>query len=656
MVEPLKSEVNSFAPAVLTDESGLQARVRSLTCLLHLGRIIESEDHLERVGSQIPDALIEGLSRGGLAGVALTLGSFGFTSARFGKSPYVYRKKILSRQSAVGEIEIHLSESGSLSPEQEDLLAAVAERLAHFYERKNLQQALEHSEHRYQRLFRQARDGIVLVDADTGIILDANESFLDMVGQALEGLQSCKIWDLVAPEHREPFQADIERIIADEERQWLALPIVVPTREKVELEVSCSILHFAEYNVLQFICRDITERLTLSNRLAESEGRYRAIFDSTPVAMISCDARGIVLDVNSCLMSRFYHDEVDRSQLVGRHVLELGLCDLGGRQVEFMQFLRGLCVSLRDIPIPETRFRPAGYANVRCTPLLDAHGKVAFGLVIIEDITEVREAQRAMIQSAKIAAVGQMTLGFAHEIGTPLGIISANAQYLLKDWVGKAGADELRIILSETNRITNLIQKLLIFSRPAMFHVSPACVNDLVCEVLSLMQNQEIMQGVEVKTDLAPDLPLLSLDPTLIKQVFFNLIINAGQAMTKGGRLSITSRLSRSQPGGRTRSPQVEIAFTDTGMGISHSNLRKIFTPFFTTKDVGKGTGLGLSVSYRIIQNHGGTIVAESRGEGRGATFRVYLPVEGPPDTANDTGGDWGEPAPADGGGTNGKR
>ncbi|MBM3335904.1 PAS domain S-box protein [Candidatus Sumerlaeota bacterium] len=398
------------------------------------------------------------------------------------------------------------------------------------------------------------------------------------------------------------------------------------------------------------------ERKSLQSALERSEQRYRMVFDSTPVAMISCDARGIVFDVNAYLLSKFFQDEIGKQELVGRHVLELGLCDLTGRETDFMQFARGLCVNLREAPILESRYRGAGYANIRCLPLMDAHGKVEGGLVIIEDITEVREAQRAMIQSAKMAAVGQMMTGFAHEAGTPLGTISANAQYLLKGWEGKAGADELHAILSETNRIANLIEKLLIFARPARFHLLPTSLNDMIQEVLSMMQNQEIMRGIEVITDFRPDIPPLPVEPTLAKQVFFNLIINAAQAMPIGGRLTIASRLSRSRPGSRQPGPYVEVALTDTGVGISPSNLRKIFTPFFTTKEFGKGVGLGLSLSYRIVQNHGGTIVAESRGEGRGATFRVYLPLAGPSRDMSETSGDWIEPVARKRGDHNGSR
>ncbi len=651
MIEAGQGKVNAFDREAPPASGEADLRIRTLTCLLQLGRLIEAEDHVDSVRRRVPDLVAEGLGPAYQQGVKLSLGGFTFHSTWFVESPHVVRKKILSHQQPVGEIEVHLPETaGSLRPEQWDLLAGVAERMARFHERKNLQSALERSEQRYQRLFRQARDGIVLVDADTAIILDANESFLDLVGGSLDDLQTCKLWEIIAPEEREQFQEGLERVIAESERPWQVPPIVATTRLGRQIEVTCSMLHFIESDVLQCICRDITERQMLTHRIAESENRYRAIFESTPVAMMSCDTYGKVLDVNASLLSRFYGAAVAKEALVGQHILELGLCDLQGRQVEFMQFLRGVCVQMRDVPILESPYRRAGYAHIRGIPLLDAQNKVILGLVIIEDITEVREAQRAMLQSAKMAAVGQMMAGFAHEIGTPLGIISANAQYLLKDWEGKPGAEELRVILHETNRITNLVQKLLVFSRPAAFKLAPASVNDLIREVVEMLKYQEILRTVEIEQDFAPDLPLIPLDATLIKQVFFNLIINAGQAMPNGGRLTLATRLVKPLAGGRSKGPYIEAEITDTGMGISPSNLRKIFLPFFTTKEPGKGTGLGLSMSYRTVQNHGGTIVAESRGEGRGATFRVFLPVAGPSDNQTETAADWMEPIRQTGG------
>lgn len=629
MVESRKGKVNAFAPLAAPGEEGLAARVQSLTCLLQLGRLIEGENRLENVCSQLPDILVDGLDRNRMLSVQIILGDFAFRSSGFAVSANRVRKEVRCDQERIGELQVNLEPGLRLSAEQEDLLVAVCERLGRFYERKNLQSALERSEQRYQRLFRQARDGILLVDSESGMVLDANDSFLDLLGMTLDGLRTRKVWELVAVERRDQFQAEFERLALEQERQWLSLPVVASSGRMLELEVSCSMIHFSDHPVIQFICRDITERLMLTRRLGQSENRYRAIFDSAPVAMILCDGNGTILDVNSYLLSQFFHDQVGKRELTRFHVTQLGVFELGDRRRDFMRFLEGVCVQLPEVPIPESSYRAAGYANIRCIPLTDDRNIVVGGVIIVEDISEVREAQRAMMQSAKMAAVGQMTSGFAHEIGTPLGTISANAQYLIQELGDGKGNEELQVILSETNRITNLIQQLLIFSRPAKFDRAATSVNELIHQVLTLMKSQRIMRDVAVVTDLADDAPPLLLEPTLIKQVFFNLVINACQAMPNGGQLTIRTRVlgPKGRPAGAPR--QVEITFRDTGVGISEGDLRKIFTPFFTTKDVGKGTGLGLSVSYRIVQNHGGAMAAESEGEGKGALFRVSFPVTG---------------------------
>jgi len=630
MVKRSEAKVNAFEPAAAARQSSLQARVQTLTCLLRLGRLIETEDNLAQVAAQVPEILIEGLWRNEPIGVRLSLGGRVYLSSDFQSAHCVCRKAILTTHSPVGDVELHASGPFTLTKDQEELIDAVAERLGRFHERKGLQTALERSEQRYRRLFHQARDGIVLVDAGMGVIHDANEAFVRLIGLPVDDVRGAKIWEIVPPAYREPFQADLERIASSADPGWLAVPVATVRGELLELEVTAATIQFGAVQALQLICRDVTERRTLMRRLAESEMRYRAIFDSTPVSMVLCDAGGHVLDVNACLISKFFRDQVGKEHFIGRHILDLDLIDLADLRDTFFLFLRGVCIHFEEVPIPESRFRPAGVANVRSIPLVNDAGQVEGGVVFVEDMTEMREVQRAMIQSAKMAAVGRTTLGFAHEIGTPLGIIMANAQYLLQELQGRPGREELSVILSEANRITNLIQQLLIFSRPAKFRRQTVAASDLVFEVLHLMQGQEIMRGVELEADFASDVPPLAVEPTLIKQVLFNLILNACQAMPEGGRLAVATRLVRAQPVGESRAPHVEISVTDAGVGMTDAQLRQIFTPFYTTKEVGKGTGLGLSISYRIIQNHGGTIIAESPGLGLGATFRVYLPLTGP--------------------------
>lgn len=649
MVEASDNKVNVFASPSETEVS-LSEHVQSLTCLLALGRMIEGEDSVEAVCRQVPEILRRGLQRDGPIGVCVSLGGCASVSAGFRPTANILKRKILSQRQTIGEIQVHAIEDPPLPPGREYLVDAVVERLGRFFERKKLQTALERSEERFKRLFQEARDGMVLVGADSGQIISANPSFLEMVGRTLDYVRQHKIWDLLSAPQGATFLEEFEHLAADPIGRWVSIPIRPEGKEPVELEISCSSTEFDHQPVFQLACRDVTDRQVLMRRLRGSEMRYRAIFDSTPVAMAFCDPAGIVLDVNACLISMFFADRVPKDRLLGRDVLEIGLFEAEKFRREFQWFRDGLSIQMREVPIPESDYRPGGFADVRCIPLTDDRGLAEGGVVFIEEKTEVLEAQRGVIQSAKMAAVGQMTSGFAHEIGTPLGIISANAQYLLQSKLGTAGREELRVILSETKRITNLIRQLLVFSRPAQFDLVRIDLNDLILEVLRLIEGQDIATNVTLVTQLSVKTPPLRLEPTLITQVFLNLIINACQAMPDGGRLTITTKLERAQPIEGHRAPQVVAVFEDEGSGISPANLRKIFTPFFTTKEVGKGTGLGLSLSYRIMQNHGGTIVAESDGEGKGARFSVYFPVSGMPDSVVKPDGELAQTVKAAGG------
>jgi len=626
MFEPQENKVNAFEETGASRERSLEEKVHTLSHLLELSRTTESAEMAE-VCSRVPDIVAGGLKGASVKGVRLCLNGGVFLSSNFKASAHVYRRKIRGRQGHGGYIDVHLHTEEALSAVHQEFLGAVAEHIGRFCERTNLRWALEQSEQHYQQLFRQARDGIVLVDAETGIILDANESFLETVGLGLDHLCSRKIWELVAPARRKQFRIEFDQLASGRENYWLSLPIIGPGTSTLELEVSCSVLQFGERQVLQFICRDITERLHLTRRLIESENRYRAIFESAPVAMVMCDPSGVVMDVNTCLLTKFFGGRARKEDLVDKHLFDLGLFEPDLRP-KIEKFFEGTPVQLNEVAL---KTPPSdNYANVRLTPILDEMGRVKQGIVVIEDITAIKKAQEAIIHSAKMAAVGQMTSGIAHEIGTPLGIISANVQYLLQEIGEGKGTEELRVIESETNRITNMIRQLLIFARPTKFNLIPMAINRIVLDVLELMRTQEIMRHIQVETDLSAELPPVPVAPDRIKQVFLNLIINACQAMPDGGRLTIRSRLGDPQPGKDGPPSHVELTFSDTGVGIPPENLPRVFTPFFTTKEIGKGTGLGLSISYRIVQDHGGAIAAESPGEGKGATFRVYLPLAAP--------------------------
>lgn len=243
---------------------------------------------------------------------------------------------------------------------------------------------------------------------------------------------------------------------------------------------------------------------------------------------------------------------------------------------------------------------------------------------------ELRVAEAEVAQGEKLASIGLLASGIAHELNNPLtGVLTFTSLLRQKMPDGSADAEDLDLVIRETRRCASIIRRLLDFARekvPTEGHVD---LNGVIEEVLRFVFNPATAQRIQVETRLQGDLPKVWGDADMIKQVVLNIVVNATQAIEDKGRVVVESRLvdPRDARGGRV--PMVEFAISDTGCGIPETNLKRIFEPFFTSKEVGKGTGLGLSVSYGIVKAHGGSIKVDSV-VGEGSTFRVRLPTTAP--------------------------
>ena len=236
---------------------------------------------------------------------------------------------------------------------------------------------------------------------------------------------------------------------------------------------------------------------------------------------------------------------------------------------------------------------------------------------------DLRETQQQLIQSEKMASVGQLAAGVAHEINNPLGTILLYSHMLLEKLEAKdTRREELETVAKEATRCRDIVRGLLDFARQRKLQSEDIDLNKTLIEVLSLVSNQPSFKKVEIIKDLNPSLPLMSGDVVQLKEVFSNILSNAGEAMPKGGKVTVASKFN---DGGNT----IEVSIHDTGHGISPENLNKIFMPFFTTKKIGQGTGLGLAIAYGIVKMHRGSIDVESKGN-EGTTFVVKLPVISP--------------------------
>jgi len=237
-----------------------------------------------------------------------------------------------------------------------------------------------------------------------------------------------------------------------------------------------------------------------------------------------------------------------------------------------------------------------------------------------ERTKELTEMQAHLVQSEKLASLGKLAAGIAHEINNPLGGILIYSHLLLEDTDNDSPYYEnLKKIVKETSRCKLIVRGLLEFARPKEPEMSLVNISEIIERSLAIMERQALFQNITIKKSYASDLPQTVADSAQLQQVFINIIINAAEAMDGNGALTLESSLNAD-------GSLIEVKFSDTGHGIKKEDKKRLFEPFFSTKEIGKGTGLGLAISYSIIQKHQGTIEVESQPE-KGSTFTVKLPV-----------------------------
>ncbi len=270
-----------------------------------------------------------------------------------------------------------------------------------------------------------------------------------------------------------------------------------------------------------------------------------------------------------------------------------------------------------------TRAGDTRIANVAIAPLVTRKFNVIGRLIIVDDITERMELESQLSQAEKLSSIGLLAAGVAHEVNTPLAVISSYAQMLTKQINGDAKLGPLlEKITRQTFRASEIVNNLLNFSRTSATEFSAIDLNKIITETLTLLEHQLKTSRVKVQTDLYAGLPLIHGNSGKLQQVFLNLFLNAKDAMAgKGGTLHIST----------ANGDSVQVNISDSGAGIAPEHINKIYDPFFTTKNVpregqSRGTGLGLSVTYGIIQEHAGKIRVDSQ-PGQGTTFQLEFPM-----------------------------
>jgi two-component system NtrC family sensor kinase len=373
------------------------------------------------------------------------------------------------------------------------------------------------------------------------------------------------------------------------------------------------------------LSEDLAQEVALRAKEIEEQRRFIAqVIDSLPLGLYVVDRDYRVTLWNR--MRELGQQGLPREEAMGRTVFDvLTRQDPGKLREEFDTVFttsRTLQVELEGQTDGEQR----SY-RISKIPMRNSQGDVSHVITIGEDLTDWRAAQARILQSEKLAAVGQLAAGVMHEINNPLATIGACVEALtgrLSDrgeFPVAQAREYLEIIDKEVQRCTEIVDGLLDFSRPKAVVRKPVNLSAVVEDALFLLKHHQRFKRMTVERHLASDLPDVGANQEQLIQVFMALLLNAVDAMEgKGG--SITVRTARNPD----RADEVMAEVRDAGQGMDEAELSKIFEPFYTTKAPGRGTGLGLSICYGIVQQHRGRISVDSV-PGQGSTFRVYLPL-----------------------------
>jgi PAS domain S-box-containing protein len=348
-------------------------------------------------------------------------------------------------------------------------------------------------------------------------------------------------------------------------------------------------------------------------KLAAEE--WRNTFDSISDAISIHDRDFRILRANKAFADIF-HMRLD--QIIGRHCYKL---HKGNKPISGCPHKQTLATG-RPAAAEFYESDLGKYFLESTSSILDEKGEIVGTIHIIRDITEQKRQNERLMMTDRLASIGELASGTAHELNNPLTSIIGFSQLLMEREVPDDIREDLKVINSEAQRAADVTKNLLTFARKHAPVKQLGQINNIVEDVLKLRAYEHKVNNIAVVRKLHPDLPEMMVDYFQMQQVFMNIIINAEYFMTathKKGTLTIITRRQNSS---------VVVSFADDGPGIPPENLKRIFDPFFTTKEVGKGTGLGLSICHGIVIEHGGQIYAKSQ-LGKGATIHVELPIDG---------------------------
>jgi len=495
------------------------------------------------------------------------------------------------------------------------------------------EQELRASELSYRRLFEAARDGILILEADTGRISDVNPFLIEMLGFSHAELVGTPIWELG------PFRDILSNKVKFEQLQqqgyvrYENLPLETRDGRKIAVEFVSNVYQAGDRNVIQCNVRDITER----DAAEKERARLAAIIEYSDEAVISKTVDGIIIGWNHGAERQYGYTT---EEMVGRSISVLFPPDHYQEYLEILKKIRkGEAVPSFDT----VRRRKDGTlinVSVNITPIETRGGEVVRASKNSHDITRIKKLEAQFVEAQKMEVVGQLASGVAHDFNNILSVIMGCGE-LIASGLGpdsplRKYAEEIR---HSSECAAGLTRQLLVFSRKQTVQPVVLDLNDVVKD-LDKMLRRLIDENIEMTIVPTKQIGRVKVDSGYVGQVLMNLVVNARDAMPNGGKLTIaTDNVTLNENYARTHTgaipgDYVMLSVSDTGTGMTEEIKAHLFEAFFTTKPLGKGTGLGLATCQTIVQQSGGHIGVSSE-VGKGTTFKIYLPrVEQPLDAS----------------------
>jgi PAS domain S-box-containing protein len=474
--------------------------------------------------------------------------------------------------------------------------------------------------------------GILTVDKNSKIT-SFNRSAEEITGFKQEEVLGKDCCDILKSEFCEEF-CPLEDVLGTGKPVFnYEISITSRTGEKIPVNVTTSPLFSSESEVIGAIenFRDLTKHKGLWGKLREERNKAQLYLNIAGVVIIAINRQGEISLINKKGCDVLGYQE---KEIIGKNWYDLCVPEnvREERKEMFEKVMAGEQQEAEDYEnIILTKSGEERIIAWHNTTLIDEKGQIFGTLSSGEDVTKRKQAEEELIQSEKLVSLGQLAASVVHEVNNPLAGIMIYVKLFQKKFRENKIQDEsteqqLQKMEKELDRTTRIIRNLLTFARQSEPSMRPIDINKAIDAALLLVGNQINLENIGLEKNLDADLPQVFADFDKIQQVLINIILNAIQAMPEGGRLTIKTSLARDIFVEGIQKDTVRIDITDTGIGIPKENLKKLFTPFFTTKAKGKGVGLGLSVVHGIIGKHKGKIEVESELN-TGTTFSIYLEV-----------------------------